>query len=293
MRLFDEYVMVDWSAVSRRKTGADSVWIAAGNAREVVAENPSARAAARERVRELLVAAVAAGRRVLVGFDFPYGFPRGLARALDLPSGRMWAWFRVWEELVRSIEDDDANRNNRFVVASRLNERLGPEPGPFWMRPHAAGTPALALKRPAFPYEATSVSLPEFRATELALKRQGRQPQSGWKLSGAGSVGSQALLGIPVVYALRFHPELADISRVWPFETGFVRQPPGTVVHAEVYPGVLSIERRAGEVRDATQVKVLVAEFARRDADGTLGELLVPPQADDAAAHEEGWILGA
>jgi precorrin-8X/cobalt-precorrin-8 methylmutase len=293
MQLFDEYVMVDWSAVSRRKTGAGSVWIAAGNASRVVAENPSTRAAARAVVQELLVAAAGASRRVLVGFDFPYGFARGLGRALDLPSGRAWAWFRVWEELVRSIEDDDANRNNRFVVASRLNERLGPEPGPFWMRPHGAGTPALALTRPVFPYETPTVSLPEFRATELALKRRGRQPQSPWKLSGAGSVGSQALLGIPVVHALRFDPELASVSRVWPFETGFVPEPAGTVVHAEIWPGVVEIDPREGEVRDATQVKALVAEFARRDAEGTLGELFVPLDADDAAAHEEGWILGA
>ena len=285
--------MVDWSAVGRPKSGVDSVWIAAGDGRAVAVSNPRTRAEARERVRVLLRMARALGRRVLVGFDFPYGFPRGLGRALDLPAGRAWAWFRVWEELARRIEDDSANRNNRFVAASRLNERIGPKPGPFWMRPEPVGTPALALTRPPFPYATPTGPLPEFRAVELALKRRGRHPQSAWKLAGAGSVGSQALLGIPVVHALRFDPELEAASRVWPFETGFVAEPAGTIVHAEIWPGVIQVEAGPGEVRDAAQVKALMSEFARRDADGALGALLTPAGADGPAEREEGWILGA
>ena len=45
------------------------------------------------------------------------------------------------------------------------------------------------------------------------------------------------MTGIPVVWALRSHPELAARSVVWPFETGLTTDPTGgradTIVHAE------------------------------------------------------------
>ena len=63
-------------------------------------------------------------------------------------------------------------------------------------------------KAPGFPH----VGLAEFRANELAVRATGRYPFSIWQLTGAGSVGSQAMMGIPVVSALRSHPELADRS---------------------------------------------------------------------------------
>lgn len=65
--------------------------------------------------------------------------------------------------------------------------------------------------------------------------------QEVWKLYGAGSVGSQALVGIPVVRRLRYDPRFHAFSRVWPFETGFTRQPTPdggpSIVHAENFPG--------------------------------------------------------
>jgi hypothetical protein len=83
---------------------------------------------------------------------------------------------------------------------------------------------------------------------------------------------------------------------VWPFETGFTRRPTPerspAIVHAEVWPGVVGLRRGGDEIRDASQVKALVAEIARRDEDGTLADLFAPPRADADAAREEGWILG-
>jgi hypothetical protein len=288
--LFDEYVMVDWSSVNRPKTGSNTAWIGVGDAESATVANPSTRSEARTHVRTLLRAAQAAGRRVLVGFDFPYGYPRGFGRALGLRPGP--AWFRVWQTLAEGILDDARNESNRFAAASALNERVGPEPGPFWMRPEAAGTPTLALTRPSFPYG----ELGEYRETEITLKRSRRHPQSVWKLAGAGSVGSQALLGIPVVGALRFDFELATSSRVWPFETGFVSTPAPErgpfVLHAEIWPGIVDAEPAPGDVRDAAQVRTLVRHFARLDAEGALAALFAAP-GDHAAALEEGWVLGA
>ena len=269
MTLFDAYVAVDWSAATGPKQGRDSIWLCL-HGREPA--NPRTRHEATERVRALLRELVADGRRVLVGFDFPYGYPRGFADAVAPGAGPPWR--RVWDELARLVSDDARNRSNRFDVAAELNARLG---GPqFWGWPHAA----LPGRKPAAP------PLAEFRANELALRAGRRWPKSVWQLSGAGSVGSQAILGIPRVRALRDDPELAALSAVWPFERADTQ-----VVHAEIWPGVISA-RGLHAVRDADQVASLVAWWAELDAAGALAPLLEQP-ADDAVRLEEGWILGA
>ena len=74
--LFDRYVVADWSASSKPNTGADSIWIGAAAQVGVPAwetANPSTRSEAFDALRNKLEADVAAGRRVLVGFDFPLG----------------------------------------------------------------------------------------------------------------------------------------------------------------------------------------------------------------------------
>lgn len=86
---FDAYLAIDWSANSTPKTGADSIWIAWGKWHQgdlVVGElaNPSTRGKATALVVDLLRELVAGGARVLAGFDFAYGYPRGLAKALSL-----------------------------------------------------------------------------------------------------------------------------------------------------------------------------------------------------------------
>ncbi len=84
--LFDRYIMVDWSASNRRNRGKDSIWIRSlgtDDGPHDVIENPTSRMEARERIRELLRAAVSRRERVLVGFDF-----RTVSRGASLrPSG--------------------------------------------------------------------------------------------------------------------------------------------------------------------------------------------------------------
>lgn len=87
--LFDAYLMVDWSARSEPARGADSIWWALIERRDGAAallrrENPSLRAAAVEQLATMLAALSAEGRRSLVGFDFPFGYPAGFAAALGL-----------------------------------------------------------------------------------------------------------------------------------------------------------------------------------------------------------------
>ena len=93
--------------------------------------------------RRLPCRRAAAGRRVLAGFDFPFGYPRGFAAAL---TGRAEA-LAVWEYLADRIVDGPDNANNRFEVAAALNARL-PGTGPFWGRPAGAALPGAPRARP-------------------------------------------------------------------------------------------------------------------------------------------------
>ena len=88
-RLFDAYVMVDWSAASVPARGADSIWIAEARRHRAGVEireplNAPTRALAAAHLAGVIDSHIAAGRRVLVGFDFAFGHPSGFARALGL-----------------------------------------------------------------------------------------------------------------------------------------------------------------------------------------------------------------
>lgn len=302
MGLFDAYVTCDWSASSQPKRGADSIWICAvtwtGDEATVCAlENAATRRAAAAYVNELVRGLTARGLRVLAGFDFPYGYPSGLAAALGA-NGDSRPWRATWTRLARGIQDGVRNENNRFEVASDWNSKLGPSPGPFWGCPARQQTGALRSTGCAFPYPAGGSNLERLRIAERRL----HGVQESWKLFGNGSVGSQALLGIPYVTSLRDDERLAPVSLVWPFETGFTERPAPDdgpwIVHAEIWPGVVPIDRTQHPVRDAAQVLTLARHFAALDKRETLGELFKEPTgltARELAAciAEEGWILGA
>ena len=132
-RLFDAFVAVDWSAGASPGSGPDSIWVACGLATtpELViehCENPTTREAASSLVRGILRGLVSRDMRVLVGFDFPYGYPGGLADRVA--PGQAAPWSRAWGAIAEQITDSTDNRNNRFEVASRIDQVLG-SVGPF------------------------------------------------------------------------------------------------------------------------------------------------------------------
>lgn len=284
--MFDRFVVVDWSANSRPKRGRDSIWIAVLDGDGVTVSNPSTRGAAEQFLAELVDCEPSS--RSLVGVDFSLGYPAGTAAALGLTGS-------PWESMTRflggSIRDGDRNSNNRFEVASAINARMTATGAPFWGCPPSVAGETLTTTKPA-----SFAPLGEWRLVETILRGQGRRPFSSWQLLGAGAVGSQSLLGIPMVH--RLSAQFADRVSVWPFTTG-MRAPtvgPGSVVIAEVWPSLLPLEVPDGVVRDQAQV-VAVAEWLA-DLDGTdrLAELFRPDIAglDDVAVieREEGWVLG-
>src|SRR5579862_689794 len=290
--LFDHYVIVDWSAASRPKRGRDSIWICHRFPDGERVDNPPTRAEARALLARSLAAAMARGERVLLGFDFPFGYPAGFADRLGLKGP---AWRAVWNEIAGRIEDKPNNNNNRFDVANDFNRRIsdGVFPAfPFWGRPVRMTAEFL---KPKHHRSHESGALAEKRLIDKWMK--GAQPC--WKLLGAGSVGSQTLTGIPVVWALRNDRRWRHSARIWPFETGLRPPKEAQIVFAEVWPSWWDWKatRDPSEVNDSAQVRHVARLFAARDRAGTLtamffGGRSLTPTERRVAEREEAWTLG-
>ncbi len=291
MALFDAYVMVDWSAAAVPTTGRDSIWIAIAAARSERAENPPTRGAAMASLRATLLRLRGQGKRVLVGFDFPFGYPAGFAAALGLEQGN---WRALWRFFADAFADGADNANDRFRVAGRINrERFG---GlfPFWGHPPGRRIAGLSKgKRHSFAQRPFA----ERRACEL--RPGARSAKTVWQLAYTGSVGSQVLLGLPRVLALREDEALRDDTRVWPFETRCRGDDRPPVVIAEIWPSLWpeawrELEGRAA-CKDEAQVRGLARHLARLDRADLLAAMLdppLPPETSARVAAEEAWILG-
>jgi precorrin-8X/cobalt-precorrin-8 methylmutase len=294
--LFDAYVMVDWSAAAVPRLGKDSIWIChlrreGTKLQPARLENVPTRHAARERLHALLRDEHAAGRAVLAGFDFAFGYPSGLATRLGLADP---PWRGMWDLLSKELADAPDNSNNRFEVASRLNQRISGGEGPFWGCPHGEVGPFLAMTHHR---RHKALELGEHRIADGWI----RGPQPVWKLAYAGSVGSQSLTGIPVLRWLRDHPDLSNATSVWPFETGLRpltrADTDGRTILAEIYPSLIEVAPSGDEIRDELQVRTMVEHFAECDDSGDLATLFAgDPTLDDEQRRriesEESWILG-
>lgn len=275
---FDCVLVVDWSAASTpspRRPSADAIWIAVANAAGERADYHRTRAAAETALTDLLDAEATAGRRVLAGFDFAFGYPEGFAARLTGQAGGRFV--RDW--LALHLADGPDNRNDRFALADRINARLGGG-GPFWGRPRGLELAHLPDTK-AVDYQA--LGLAERRRVEAVVPRA----QPVWKLYTTGSVGGQALTGLPMIARLGARPG----TTVWPFDP-----PSGALVLAEVYPSLLAAEVAAatppGGIKDEVQVLLLARALWRLSRSGRLFPLLkdIP---DWPGRADEGWILGA
>ncbi|RIJ15506.1 hypothetical protein D1227_18595 [Henriciella mobilis] len=299
-RLFDAYIIVDWSAASKPAQGANSVWIGAlaRDARlkfQFQAANPSTRLAARDMIAGLAERFTSRGDKVLIGFDFSLGYPAGTAEAIGLKTDGTPAWQAMHEHLSSKVKEKADNSNTRFAIAAGLNYAMTKGPLPFWGAPARDQIQTLSGTKGDF----AKSPVAEYRiCEEWVRKTQRSKPKSSWQLYGAGSVGSQALLGIPTVQALR---KTLPKSAIWPFETGFEAFDAEAltdtdIVFAEVYPSLVSAKPETGEVADQAQVRALAHHYYGLDESGKLGALFGPPEGLDSTlipkiVGEEGWIL--
>jgi hypothetical protein len=298
-RLFNAYVMVDWSAAQTPKVGKDSVWIGVMK-RDIrfrltfEAFNPATRRAAEAQLREVLADLRRRGDRALVGFDFSLGFPAGTGAALKLKDP---SWKGLWSFLAANLVDKPDNTNNRFAVANKMNRLMTDAAKPFWGAPPKDVQRWLQPTKP--PTDGDDAALPpQLRRTELATQGAGKAgAKSIWQLTGAGAVGGQALVGIPA--AKRLADELGDKASIWPFTTGWQALKPEDLagkeaVLVEIYPGLVACRPEPGEIVDRAQVRAMAEHFAKLDETGKLGALFGPRAGEDVGLveQEEGWILG-
>ncbi|HXU31502.1 MAG TPA: hypothetical protein VN851_13060 [Thermoanaerobaculia bacterium] len=311
MSIFDAYLMVDWSASTIQGSGENSIWAAWGLGDEALptkTANLPSRERAQEVAKDLLAEAVNRKLRVLVGFDFAYGYPKGFGAAMGLP-GTKPAWRAIWDRI--SLEMVTA-KLDRFSAATELNRQIGDpaRPGPFWARPKLRVEPEidfLPCKKENWQsskdrtYQTRSGhTLSTLRKTDEFLPGT----QEVWKLFAPGAVGGQSLTGIPTVLSL--FETFEKYSAVWPFETGLMTptRPKGEafILHAEVWPGILEqrtdrLDHETFACRDEAQVYCLVEVLRRLDLKGDLHRLFapecIPGSFDPSFVLEEGWTLGA
>jgi hypothetical protein len=298
-RLFNSYVMVDWSAASKPATGADSIWIGALTPDSRLklafkATNPPTRAKAIEELNELLARCLKRGDRVLLGVDFPLGFPKGTSEALKL-KGAPWRSMRDF--LLKEMKDKPDNTNNRFALAARMNRLISGGPFPFWGCSKKDELTTLSVKKTR---EHGKGDVPEYRIAEaLASAAKKGRPQPVWKIAYAGAIGGQTMTGIPAIERLR---ENFPALKIWPFEVALQKLDDETlgdtrVLVAEVLPQFHASKPEATEIRDEASVRSICEALAERDANGKLaqlfaGEAKLSDTQKATAVEEEGWILG-
>ena len=293
LTLFDTHIIVDWSARSRpspSRPTKDSIWWCM--ARKGVVLDPEyarTRHEAIDRLATILRTELDDNRRALVGFDFPFGYPAGVARAL---TGRNSA-FALWDWLDERIRDAEDNTNNRYEVAETFNRHY-PGVGPCWGRPETWSHPDVPTRKSDRTHQQDHP--PDRRLAD----RRAQGAKTVWQLAYAGSVGSQVLVGLPALKRLVGAARLEGRAAVWPFDTG-LSVPDASVVIAEIYPSLLKRQvdqhQRQGEILDRAQVRVNVQAFASLDMRCLLAPLFegdprLTPEERRIVATEEAWILG-
>ena len=299
-RLFDAVIIADWTAAEGKKLGDQSVWI--GVAKRDVrfrlyteTHNTATRAEGEALLNKLVSEHRKRGDRVLVGFDFNFGYPAGTAARLKLDGT---PWSAMWKFIAANIVDKADNTNNRYQVAAKINRLMTDEAWPMWGAPAKQAQRWLTTTKPPV---GSGADIPEFRATEDAVRKGKLQPKSVWQMHGAGAVGGQTLVGIPMVR--RLLESLGPSGAVWPFGTGWraldtADVEPLSAVVVEVWPSMFDARPEAGEFKDQAQVRTTAEALAKMDEAGDLAKAFAPPKGADEALivrveQEEGWILGA
>lgn len=252
---------------------ADAIWIGISDASGTETRYFRGRAEAEAFIAGLIATST---DRLLIGFDFPMGYPAGFAERLtgEASAKAVWRW------LDGQLTDRPDNRNNRFEVAARMNAvfgEVGPFWGPFWGRPRSLPLPALPERKLA---DYVALGLAERRQVERVVPRA----QPVWKLYTTGAAGSQGLVGQPMIHRLSRLTETA----VWPFDPFDAR-----VVLAEVYPSLLAalVAADPNPIKDEAQVRLLSKALWRLSYAKAIGVLMATPDAP--VTTDEGWILGA
>lgn len=268
---FDTIVTIDWSGGNARsaKPSADAIWVSV--IRDDVQEDPQyfpSRQAFEPWIIDLIEGELIATRRMMLAFDFAFGYPTNAAQRITGSPDPLDFWDWLDERII-----DDQKENNRFDVAGAINAKFEGI-GPYWGNGLQRDIPQLPRKGLAREHH----GFEEKRVVEQRAKGA----FSVWQLSGAGAVGSQVLMGLPVLSRLR--KRFSGKVAVWPFEP---LDTPITLV--EIWPSLYKSSINAGPyghwITDAAQVHV-TAQIIRKMSFNALAQTLDVPRTN------EGWIFG-
>ncbi|MCQ0092345.1 gephyrin-like molybdotransferase Glp [Roseovarius sp. M141] len=279
MRGFDSVLVVDWSASGVRapaRPSKDAIWI--GFVRAGTPQDPiycRTRIEAEAHITRIIGDERTAGRRLLATFDFPFGYPKGVARRVTGGDNPL----DLWDWLGARITDSQTGENNRFDVAEAMNAHFD-GPGPFWGKTHRDRWPGVPYRKEGIAFDLIA----EKRACDMVAKAA----SSCFQLCFPPTVGSQVLMGLPMLARLRRQEGVA----IWPFEP----HENAPIVLAEIWPGLIEpavksamAQDQTTPIRDAVQVTILARALSRLSADQLSAMMTDLPEA----AREEAWILGA
>lgn len=285
MPLFTHTIAVDWSAANTPKRGKDSIWLAEDgpNGQDAPLNIPT-RAAAIEYLRNRTLRAVKEKQRLIIGLDFAFGYPAGIAKAVSGEEG----WRAMWNYIAQYTQDAPDNKSNRYTLAAQMNRQIGLEQGPFWGHPWQHTYENLKPTKP------TNLP-PSFPNMRIAEQRT-QSTKSVFQLAYNGAVGSQTLLGVAALHNLTTDPHIAPHIAIWPFETQLAGDFSKPITLAEIYPSSHKVDIGAHKILDAAQVLAVAKDIYYWNQTGALEDKLSAFGLSDTqralVINEEGWILG-
>ncbi len=295
-RLFESYVMVDWSAASKPATGADSIWIGALTPDSRLklafkATNPPTRAKAIEELTELLNRCLKRGDRVLVGVDFPLGFPAGTSEALKLkgeprqgaarfPAQGNEGQARQLEQPLRARGADEPSHLRRplpvlgLLEEGRADDAVGQEDARA--RRRATSPNSASWKNTAMDSEEGAPAT----GVEDRLRRRHRRPGDD-RHPGHRAPARE----IPDAESLAVRPAARQARPGGPLPIRASSSPRfSTTLNAT--------NQQASEIRDEAQVRTLCEALAERDANGKLAAMFAGEAKLSERAKDCGDVRG-
>ena len=283
---FDAFIAIDWSGANRAYNGiAVAICRTGGTPPEVIP--PSRNRWTRTEITEWLKQRLEDRQRLLIGFDFAFGFPYETCGYLGGHAAGVDNIFALWE-LIEAKSNGDADFGCSQFVADPIYSTL------FWT---AGPKPKVWVERKRHT---------EHVCAELTKTR----PDTLYKLLHSKQVGKASITGIRVLHHVRSCK--GHRVAIWPFET------PRTSAVVEIYPTMFR-KRATGSVAKIRTMADLNLALGVLDSDpirntrrvrlsdhetdaliSAAGLRLIArepdawtaPQSGSICVRREGWIFG-
>ena len=283
---FDAFVAIDWSGAARNYAGVAVAVCNAGQGSPRLVASRNARWK-RQEVAEWIKSYLKRGRRVLIGFDFAFGFPFEDCGYLGGQAAGVDRIFDLWALIERRCAGEPDFGCNPFVAYPDYAEL-------FWK---TGRRPERWIERK--------------RYTEKACAETTQtRPDTLYKLLHSKQVGKGSITGMRVLHHIR--SSVGNDVAVWPFEV------PRRSVIVEIYPtlfrkmatGSIAKLRSLGEL-NAGLIALGSRPIARgrgfslsdHETDALISaaglrmvarssKVWAPAELDSPRVSREGWIFG-